>query len=379
MRWRVLMACAAAVAVVFAAPGVHAQRGVSGTAQNEGGSKWAVVIGVGEYPDPALADLPNAVRDARAMYEALVSEGGLFPADNVILLTDDASNPLHTPTRSNILATVGGWVEQAKEEDSVLVYFAGHGVEADGKLYLMPQDGRSNTVEMTAIAYSDFETLLERSSARLSLVILDACHSGVGRGQSAMTREMAAELDAYSEGRILLASCKEDEVSHEMEGEGHGAFTWYLLEGLGGGADANGDAAVSAKELSDYTFEQVSRWSRRNQLRQTPRLKADISGDFVLAQVAAGEGRPESPSAQETTLAAAPPEAAAAAADGARKRFSDAFQKPEANSDYQEGRRLLDAAAEAAKRGDQSKATELYRQAEERFEAAAPEAWAIVD
>ena len=193
-----------------------------------------------------------------------------------------------------------------------------------------------------------------------------------------MTQEMAAELDAYSEGRILLASCKEDEVSHGMEGEGHGAFTWYLLEGLGGGADANGDAAVSAKELSDYTFEQVSRWSRRNQLRQTPRLKADISGDFVLAQVAAGQGHPDPPSAQAATPAAAP-EAAAAAADEARKRFSDVFQKPEANSDYQEGKRLLDAAADAAKQGDQTKASELYRQAEKRFKAAAPQAWVIGD
>jgi hypothetical protein len=96
---------------------------------------------------------------------------------------------------------------------------------------------------------------------------------------------MMSELEKYSEGRILLASCKTDEISYEMPNEGHGAFTYFFIKGLEGDADINKDSLISAKELSDFTFNKVSRWSRKNLLKQTPRLKADISGDFLLAKV----------------------------------------------------------------------------------------------
>ncbi len=266
--------------------GAAAQRGAGGTASVpvSAAQKWAVIIGAGGYEDQGLTPLPNAVNDAKGVYAALTGAPDGFPARNTVLMVDDAAEPLHRPTRSNILAILGQWVSLAGPEDSLLVYFAGHGMELGGKLALMPLDGRTADVENTCIPFAMFESKLESCAAKRSLVILDACHSGAGRSGSGMTPGMMADIEKHSEGRITLASCKQDEVSHEYEA-GHGAFTWFLLQGLGGGADANGDGVVSALELSNYTFEETRRWAAGKALKQTPRLISDISGDIVLAKV----------------------------------------------------------------------------------------------
>ena len=259
------------------------QRGVGGTAAGPAAQKWAVVIGVGGYEDQGLTPLPNAVNDAKGVHAALTGAPDGFPARNTVLMVDDAAEPLHRPTRSNILAIFGQWVSLAGPEDSLLVYFAGHGLDLGGKLALMPLDGRTADVENTSIPFAMFESKLASCAAKRSLVILDACHSGTGRNVPGMTPGMMADIEKHSEGRITLASCKQDEVSHEYEA-GHGAFTWFLLQGLGGGADANGDGVISALELSNYTFEETRRWAAAKALKQTPRLISDISGDIVLAK-----------------------------------------------------------------------------------------------
>lgn len=274
-----------------------AERGIAGTEAGPSSKepqKWAVVIGVGNYEDKALGALPNAVRDARAVYQALVQDGQLFSPQNVALMVDDAADLMRRPTRSNILTFLHTWLELAGSEDSLLIYFAGHGIDENGALYLMPLDGRTANVSLTGIAYRDFEEQLEHSKAKLSLIILDACHSGAGRGITTMTRGMMDDIEKYSEGRIVLASCKENEFSHEYDKE-HGAFTHFLLEALQGAGDDDKDGLVSAKETSNYTFEKVRRWSRENQFQQTPRLLADISGDFILAKVRLVGPREERP------------------------------------------------------------------------------------
>jgi formylglycine-generating enzyme required for sulfatase activity len=297
---RVSLSLTFAVGLALATAVSAAQdRGVSETVSSTPGSgpqKWAVIIGVGAYEDPALAPLPNAVRDAKALRDALVSAPGGIAADNVLLLTDDAPEVTGRPTRSSILAQLGNWARLAGAEDSLLVYFAGHGVEDGDKLYLAPCDARKADIANTCLPYALFESKLNGSAAKRALVILDACHSGTGRGADSMTRSMMSDLEhhAEGEGRITLASCKEDEVSHEYNAE-HGAFTWFLLEGLAGKADTNGDSIVSALELSQYSFEKVRRWAAQSGFAQTPRLISNISGDIPLARVALSqEQAPES-------------------------------------------------------------------------------------
>ncbi|MBN2308298.1 MAG: S8 family serine peptidase, partial [Candidatus Hydrogenedentes bacterium] len=224
--------------------------------------RWALIVGVGAYQDGTLGPLPNAVRDARAVRDALVSARGGFPAENVLLLVDDADEPNLCPTRNNLLAALTSWFKLPGDNDSLLLFYAGHGVESEDKLYLLPIDARMADVANTAVAYELVMEKLNASKAKRSIVILDACHSAKGRGaERFMTSAMMSNIELCSEGHITLASCKESELSHDYEEKGHGVFTWFLLDAIAGPGDSNGDGIVTALEVSTYTLEKTRRWA----------------------------------------------------------------------------------------------------------------------
>jgi formylglycine-generating enzyme required for sulfatase activity len=86
-----------------------------------------------------------------------------------------------------------------------------------------------------------------------------------------------------------LFSCSEREVSWEDAGlaGGHGVFFHYVIEGLKGQADVDGDHKVSLLELTEYTQKTVSAFVRRKHaVSQLPRLRGDI-GPVALIDVAA--------------------------------------------------------------------------------------------
>src|SRR4029453_13596819 len=105
----------------------------------------AVIIGVGRYEKPRIPSLRYAVGDADAVYNVLIASG--YKKDNVLLLTDRAERK---PTLRNIKYALGTFLARsAGKDDTVIVYFAGHGapevdprgLERDGLAkYLIPSD-----------------------------------------------------------------------------------------------------------------------------------------------------------------------------------------------------------------------------------------------
>jgi hypothetical protein len=94
---------------------------------------YAVVIGVARYQNLSeTQQLQFAERDAEAIYSTLIStEGGNFRAENVHKLIGSKA------TLTNIRKELEEWLPGiAKEEDRVVVYFAGHGFVGGGQAYL---------------------------------------------------------------------------------------------------------------------------------------------------------------------------------------------------------------------------------------------------
>ena len=114
--------------LALALPIVAQDRGIGGTAGTcaYGPRKYAVIIGINEYSDKGISDLGAAVADAQAMYELLGSAPGGFDEARMVLLTDTAGDDKR-PTRGTILRYLKSFITLAGEEDTVLVYFAGHG------------------------------------------------------------------------------------------------------------------------------------------------------------------------------------------------------------------------------------------------------------
>jgi len=98
---------------------------------------YAVIVGISGYKNlPPDLQLKYAERDAQSIYTILISpEGGNFKAENVHVLAGPKA------TLAGLRQEINGWLPSvAKDDDRVLIYFAGHGFMFQGKGYLAPYD-----------------------------------------------------------------------------------------------------------------------------------------------------------------------------------------------------------------------------------------------
>jgi hypothetical protein len=98
---------------------------------------YALVVGIANYQKLAAAQqLQFPERDAEAIYSILIStEGGNFRAENVHKLVGQKA------TLGALRHELEEWLPSVtKDDDRVLIYFAGHGFVYGGKAYLAPYD-----------------------------------------------------------------------------------------------------------------------------------------------------------------------------------------------------------------------------------------------
>ena len=243
---------------------------------------WAVVAGVANYTDmPALRYTDD---DAYHFYAFLKSpEGGALPDEQLRVLVDDNA------TRDNLLDAMRSVFLQADENDVVLFYFSGHGIE--GAFVPVDFDGYSHRLE-----HSEIRHILEQSRARQKIVLGDACHSGSLIGSQFASEMLAAKepsvgdmLDKYykafencDSGMALFMSSKGQEVSLEDTGLRSGVFSHYLIRGLKGEADADKDKIVTIEELFTFVKSKVSSYTAG---AQTPVLTGKFDGDLPVGVV----------------------------------------------------------------------------------------------
>jgi uncharacterized caspase-like protein len=239
------------------------------------------------------------VADAEAVYQTLIRSAG-FKKDNVMLLTDRTERK---PTLRNIKWALGTFLSRAaKKEDTVLIFFAGHGapdidsrgVERDGLAkYLIPKDADPDDLFSTALPMDDLQTIFGRIESERVIAFLDACYSGAAGGRTFMSKSVrAASVDdqflerlTRSKGRAIVTASRPNEVSVELADLGHGIFSYYLVEGLKGAADLNRDGIVSLQELYEYLEQQVSQKSRAAGANQHPVMKGEMEGALPLSKV----------------------------------------------------------------------------------------------
>eukprot|EP00887_Chlorella_sp_A99_P000996 scaffold5.g996.t1 len=129
----------------------------------------ALLIGINYFQTPQLR-LQGCINDAHCMRYLLTTHFG-FPAENIVMLTDDATHPDYYPSRANI-ARACHWLEG----DSLFFSFSGHGKEVDGlNSTIVPADYRQSGQmiddELNALLVQPL-----RTGARLHALV-DACHS----------------------------------------------------------------------------------------------------------------------------------------------------------------------------------------------------------
>ena len=208
---------------------------------------WAVVIGVGRYS--TMPVLKYSDDDAYQYYAFLKSpEGGALPDKQVRVLVDEDA------TRANILTTMRQVFLQADENDVIVFYFSGHGLP--GAFLPQDYDGMNNK-----LYHNEVKNILEQSKAKHKICIADACHSG---SLLAMKRPVEDVLASYYKaftdsngGLALFMSSKGEEYSLEDQGLRSGIFSHYLIRGLKGEADVDGNKLVTMREIYDFVYKNV--------------------------------------------------------------------------------------------------------------------------
>ena len=251
---------------------------------------WAVVVGIDDYPN--IRGLKYAVADARSFYDLLVTVNQV-PAENVFLLLNEQA------TLQALRSTLGTKVKnKAGGDDMVIIYFAGHGAterdmmspDGDGlEKYLLPYGADPNDLYATALPMREVAHILHRIRSERLVFVADACYSGASGGRTVSTGGVRANLSdrflerlAGGKGKVIITASSANEVSAEKDELGHGVFTYYLVQGLKGPADTDGDGLITVDEVYRYVSQMVPAATGQE---QHPVKKGSVEGQLVMGIV----------------------------------------------------------------------------------------------
>ncbi|HEY3312829.1 MAG TPA: caspase family protein [Anaerolineales bacterium] len=242
--------------------------------------KYALIIGNTDYTDPGLAQLAAPGKDAEDFARVLRDkEIGAFDEVNVLL-----NQPEYTVRES-----IDDFFNQKKPDDLLVLYFSGHGVRDElGSLYLAVKNTNRNKLRATGIKSDYIREAMDQSRSRRQVLILDCCNSGAfAQGTKGATGVSIGTASAFEGGygRIILTASDSTQFAWEGDkviGEtDNSLFTHYLVEGLEGAADSDGDGRITVDELYDYVYDKVKSATPK----QTPsKFSSKQQGEIVLRQ-----------------------------------------------------------------------------------------------
>jgi uncharacterized caspase-like protein len=129
----------------------------------KGAAKLALVIGNGHYPD-ANAPLTQSINDARALSAALRHDG--FDVDMV----EDAG-------KADLRQAVDRLKSKIRSDSTVMLFFAGYGVQAGRQSYMIPVDAaiwKESDVRRDGTSIESVLEMMKQRGARAKLVVVDA-------------------------------------------------------------------------------------------------------------------------------------------------------------------------------------------------------------
>ena len=165
-------------------------------------------------------------------------------------------------------------------EPTVVVVLALHGGADDHGAYLLPQDAAvgdddSNRVRLAGI----LERLARLPAGKNKVLILDATQMAVHWQLGMLANDFARALDELNDriaaipNLVVLSASAAEQCSWNSPEWGQTAFGHYLVNGLRGAADTDGNNRVTTLELFHYLRDKVHQWSSHHRgAAQTPVL-----------------------------------------------------------------------------------------------------------
>lgn len=212
--------------------------------------KFALIIAAEQYDNAASFSLIlYANKDTLALKQALLQLG--YAEENIFLLQDEKVK------FNNLLPEVEEALKKPGEEDSLLVYYVGHGGHAMDRNWLCCSDTDASCPEGTALPFEELREALMKCKAAVVNIFLDICH-----GDTALSpwEGEIAEIDVkqYPNRNIFVSSYSAERSYYDHERK-HSVWAWYLLEAfLGNAPEAYNTQKLLSKSLSKYLRTRVT-------------------------------------------------------------------------------------------------------------------------
>jgi formylglycine-generating enzyme required for sulfatase activity/uncharacterized caspase-like protein len=181
----------------------------------------ALVVGNGQYA--ATTPLPNPVRDAELLSASLQRVG--FEVQT-----------LRNAPKAQMERELLQFARRAQGASVALVYFAGHGLQMEGRNYVLPVDVKLEddmAVSLESIELNQLLRVVQGASTRL--VVLDACRNNPFAARMRMTgatRSISrglARVDTATRGTLIAFSTSPDDVAADGSGQ-HSPFAQSLAK-----------------------------------------------------------------------------------------------------------------------------------------------------
>ena len=239
----------------------------------------ALIIGIEAYS--RIPQAQYAASDANHFYD-YASESMGIPLHKIKLLTDTKAN------RIDLLLAMRSWMKKeiVNGKSDVYIFFAGHGLAStDGsKIHLLTSDSHLDLLDETSILRNDL--IASAKGAKTITMFMDTCYSGGTRTNEVLladARPMAIVPDknALPSNVTILAAASGAQLSSTYEAAQQGLFSYWLMKGLEGDADANNDKKITTSELHEYVSRQVRSMAQRRNRQQDPQLIGDSTRVLV--------------------------------------------------------------------------------------------------
>ena len=239
-------------------------------------SKVALIIGIEQYDQSPNASYANL--DAKYFFDYARRGFGIKKQNIKILVDEDASL---SKTYSAIFKWLPGKIKS--NETDLIIFFSGHGLaSSDGKAkYILPSDADPDLLSKTALSRSElFNQIIELNPKSVTM-FFDTCYSGVSRDEETLLasakplRIVSDTSNEIPDNFTIFTASKAEQISSGLKEAKQGIFSYYLMKGLEGKADANKDKDITNGELLAYMDQNVSDKALVLGRQQNPMLLGD--------------------------------------------------------------------------------------------------------
>ncbi len=231
------------------------------------GRYYAVLIGENTYQDENIPDLKSPSKDVDSLVNIL---------ENMYFFERNNIHILKNATKREILKELGSLVKVITPEDKLLIFYAGHGIEQNGRGFFLPVDAEKEAF-VTWISPDEMFSVWKDLKTQHTLLIADACYGGLFRDvtKEVEVKQVCEELEKTPSRRIITSGAAETVPDESV-------FMEYLLKSL---REEKNPCISSSELLSRFKSKVISNSPNKQKPQEGPIGQpglGDEGGDFIF-------------------------------------------------------------------------------------------------